>query len=351
MKKILLALSILGFFGFYARAQNITVTGTVTGKDDGAPLTGVSVVVKGTNMATQTGPNGKYSLTIPNGKKTLVFSYIGYLREEVAIKGNTTVNVVLVTDSKLLSEVVVTGVGVATSKRKLGFNVQSIRSETLPSTPSASIDQALVGKVAGAQISSISGNPGSPTNIVLRGINTVQNSTTPIILLDGVQLPAQTNINTIDPSTIDRVEVVAGSAAATIYGAQGANGVIQIFTKKGKQGKPKINFSSSLSSNVLLNIGGVHQATLHGFATDNQGNLINSKGVPLALNADGTLTGLSWVYPVGNFVSAQANPGNISNKPYVGNFRYYNHLYQIFDNAIDQNASINISGANGKTDY
>jgi TonB-linked SusC/RagA family outer membrane protein len=352
MKRILLILSVfLVFLSLGAQAQNLTVTGTVTGKDDGLPLAGVSVVVKGTSIATLTGANGKFSINVPAGKKDLVFSYIGFLREEVLIGSSTSINVALKTDSKLLSEVVVTGVGVATSKRKLGFNVQSIKTDGLPSTPTASIDQALVGNVAGAQISSISGNPGSKTNIVLRGINTVQNSTTPIILLDGVQLGTSTDISSIDPSTIDRIEVIAGSAASTIYGAQGANGVIQVFSKKGKQGKPRISFSSSLSSNVLVNIGGVHQATLHSFATDANNNLVNSKGVPLTLNADGTLTGLAWQFPAGSFVSAQANPGNISNKPYNANFPYFNHLGQIFQNAIDQNANINISGANGKTDY
>jgi len=352
MKRILLTLSIfLCFLSFVAQAQNITVTGTVTGKDDGAPLAGVSVVVKGTSTATLTGTNGKYSISVPAGKKVLVFSYIGFLRTEGTIGANSTLNISLGTDSKLLSEVVVTGVGVATSKRKVGMDVQTIKSENLPSTPTSTADQALVGKIAGAQISSISGNPGSKTNIVLRGINTVQNVTTPLIMVDGVQLGPGTDFSSIDPSVIDHYEVVQGAAAATIYGAQGANGVIQVFTKKGKQGKPRIDFTSSYGSNVLINVGGVHQANLHSFLTDANDNIINSKGVPLSLNADGTLTGLAWQFSAGTFVSAQANPGNISNKPYDANFKFYNHLGQLFTNAISQNASINISGANGKTDY
>jgi len=351
MKKILFNIWVLLLLTITAQAQNLTVTGTVTGKDDGVPLPGVNVVVKGTSIATVTGPNGKYSLSIPDGKKSLVFSYVGYLREEVPVGTNSTINISLKSDSKLLSEVVVTGVGVATSKRKLGMDVQSIRSESLPNTPTASIDQALVGKIAGSQISSISGNPGTKTNILLRGINTVQNVTTPLIMVDGVQLGTSTDISTIDPSTIDRIEVVQGAAAATIYGAQGANGVIQVFTKRGKPGKPKINFSSSYGSNVLINVGKVHQANLHSFATDANDNVINSKGVPLSLNADGTLTGLQWAFPAGTYVSAQANPGNISNKPYDANLKFYNHLGQIFANAKSQNAAINISGANGKTDY
>src|SRR5204862_2741500 len=114
--------------------------------------------------------------------------------------------------------------------------VEAIAADRLPATPSASIDQALVGKIAGAQISSVSGNPGDPVNILLRGINTVQGGTKPLILVDGVQVAA-TDINSLDLSNIERVEVVQGAASASIYGAQGANGVIQVFTKKGKKGR------------------------------------------------------------------------------------------------------------------
>ncbi len=164
---------------------------------------------------------------------THIFSFVGMTTQEVAAGNRSVIDVALASDIKALSELVVTGVGVATDKRKLGISVESVTAKDLPQTPSASVDQALVGKIAGAQITSSNGTPGADINIVLRGINTINRGTSPIVLIDGVQVAA-TNLNTIDLNTIERVEVVQGAASATIYGAQGANGVIQLFTKKGK---------------------------------------------------------------------------------------------------------------------
>jgi TonB-dependent SusC/RagA subfamily outer membrane receptor len=110
-------------------------------------------------------------------------------------------------------------------------------------------------------------------NIVLRGINTVQGGTFPIVLLDGVQVGA-TNLNSLDLNNIDRVEVVQGAASAAIYGAQGANGVIQIFTKKGKKGSLAINYSTSYSFNSYINSGDVHKARMHPYLTDNNNNIV-----------------------------------------------------------------------------
>src|SRR5258708_35763536 len=173
-------------------------------------------------------------------------SAIGFEAKEVRGGTSPVLNGQLSTDSKSLSEVVVTGVGTATSKRKLGIAVESVSSDKLPAAPTASIDQARIGKLPEAQKSSISGNPGDPVNIVLRGINTVQGGTKPLILVDGVEVRA-TDINSLDLSNIERDEVVNGAASSTMYGAQGANGVIQIITKKGKKGGTQINFSSANS--------------------------------------------------------------------------------------------------------
>ena len=252
-----------------AWAQDRRVIGKVTSAEDGTPLPGVSVVLKGTNKGTTTDANGLYDFPIPSDKgSVIVFSFVGVATQEIRVGNESEINVSLVSDSRQLSEVVVTGVGVATDKRKLGIAVESVSSKNLPQTPTASIDQALVGKIAGAQISSGNGTPGAPVNIVLRGINTINRGTAPILLIDGVQVDASSydtngNLNSnptsllssIDPNTIDRVEVVQGAAAATLYGAQGANGVIQVFTKKGKAGKLNIDASSSITNNTYLNVG------------------------------------------------------------------------------------------------
>jgi outer membrane receptor protein involved in Fe transport len=137
--------------------------------------------------------------------------------EEVSVGSQSVINVKMGTDIRQLSEIVVTGVGVATNKAKLAFAVESISSKALPQAPTASVDQALVGKIAGAQITSKNGTPGAGTNIVLRGINTINRGTNPMIMIDGVQV-ASTDLNSIDLSIIDRIEVVQGAASATIYG-------------------------------------------------------------------------------------------------------------------------------------
>jgi TonB-linked SusC/RagA family outer membrane protein len=333
---------LLALFCQYAYAQNRTITGTVIGKSDGLPIPGVSVVVKGTRLGTQTSGDGKFSLSVPATAKTLVFTFIGYVKLEAPIESNV-VNATLLDDSKLLSEVVVTGSGVATSKAKLGISVESVTSAQLPAAPTASIDQALVGKIPGAQISSVNGNPGQQVNIVLRGINSIQGGTKPLILIDGVQLSA-TDINAIDLNNIDRVEVVQGAAGGTIYGAQGANGVIQLFTKKGKPGSMRVDISSSAGVNTLINSGDVHQAKLMSLVTDASGNILGAaSGKPLEF--DKTLS----LYPE-NVTWNSLDPLNQNNKPYK-NLTYYDHYKEFFKSASTINNSISMYGGAEKIDY
>ncbi len=232
----------------------------------------------------------------------------------------------------------------ATEKKKLAIAVETVTADKLPAAPTASIDQALVGKIAGAQISSVDGTPGANINILLRGVNTINRGTNPMILVNGVQMGA-TNLNSIDLSTIERVEVVQGAAAATIYGAQGANGVIQLFTKKGKAGKLNIDISSSISQNELLNIGGVRKAMYHNFATDASGNIVDGSGNPITLDTNNTM-----VY-TGNVVYNALDPLGQFNKPYVGNLPYIDHFKKYLVAANTVNNSVTLSGGGPKSDF
>jgi len=270
--------------------------------------------------------------------------------QEVEIGQQSVIDVQLGSDVKQLTEVVVTGSGIATDKKKLGISVESITADKLPATPTASIDQALVGKIAGAQISSISGNPGDPVQILLRGINSVQGGTKPMILVDGVQVVA-TDINSLDLSNIDRVEVVQGAAGGSIFGAQGANGVIQVFTKKGKIGGVVINFSSSYAINQCINVNNnLGKANLHPYLTDANNNLIDLAGNLLQYSPNGDLPGISYRYG-GATRYAIVNPNNIANTPYDANIKFYDHFTQMFHNGSTLNNNINISGAGEKMDY
>jgi TonB-linked SusC/RagA family outer membrane protein len=338
MRKILLLSIVMGSTAL-AFSQG-KVTGKVSSVDDGSSLPGVNVIVKGTTVGSVTDADGVYALTVPEGSTTLVYSFIGMQTVEVLINGRSTIDVQLASDIKQLAEIVVTGVGVATDKRKLAISVESISSDRLPPVPNASIDQALVGKIAGAQILSASGNPGAPVSIQLRGINTLAGGTLPLIMVDGVEMKA-TSLNSLDLNNVENIEVVQGAAAATIYGAQGANGVIQIFTKKGKPGPLRIDASYRVSFDKVLNIGDVHQPRNHSFATDGNGDILDNNGGLLTQDALGLWGEPNW----------QSDPNAQNNMPYKNNTTYHDHIAQLFRTAQTTNYNISLSGAKDKTDY
>ncbi|AUD03832.1 SusC/RagA family TonB-linked outer membrane protein [Spirosoma pollinicola] len=349
-KFICMSMLLICALSITAWAQDRRIIGKVTSAEDGSSLPGVSVVLKGTSKGTTTDAGGIFDISVPSAKGiTLVFSFVGVATQEVPVGNQSEVNVSLVSDSRLLTEVVVTGSGVATSKAKLGIAVESVSAKDLPQTPTASIDQALIGKIPGAQISSTSGNPGDPVNILLRGINSVQGGTKPLIMVDGVQI-ASTDINSLDLSNVDRVEVVQGAASASIYGAQGANGVIQVFTKKGKKGRTAVNFSSSYSANEFLNTGNVHKADLHPYLTDANNNIIDTQGNILDYTQYGAIEGISYKYGGATRYAIQ-DIRNDANTPYSGNLKYYDHFKQVFKTGSTTNNNINVSGASEKSDF
>jgi len=327
-------------FAVGAWAQERTVSGKVTASEDGTALPGVNVIVKGTSIGTTTDADGAYQLSLTQPGGSLVFSFVGLTTQEIPIGDRTIIDVSLTLDVTQLSEVVVTGVGVATDKKRLAISVESVTGDKLPSLPAASIDQALVGKIAGAQILSASGNPGAPVSIQLRGINTLSGGTQPLIMVDGVQMQS-TSLSSLDLSNVDRIEVVQGASAATIYGAQGANGVIQIFTKKGKTGKMVVNFSARMSTDDYINIGGLRQAKLHSFATDANGDMVDTEGDPLEVIPPGFWPAVSW----------ENGPDALNNKPYKNNTQYYDHVDQLFKRANTTNLNLGISGGNNTSDY
>ncbi|MGL6067457.1 MAG: carboxypeptidase-like regulatory domain-containing protein, partial [Sediminibacterium sp.] len=347
-------------------------TGKVT-DDKGAPLAGASIIEKGTKNGVSADANGAFTIKVKSGA-ALIVSVVGFETTQISAKTSNLI-IKLNTDTKSLSEVVVTGSGIATTRSKLGISVESIKGDKLPVIPSAGIDQALVGKIAGAQISSVSGNPGDQVNIVLRGINSVQGGTRPMILLDGVEIPFS-NLNILDLTQVDRIEVVQGAASSSLYGAQGANGVIQIFTKKGTRGSVKIDFSSSVGSNTYINAGNFKKADRHPYLTDANGNIVSAlnsggftAGQPLsidptigALLGSGTLAyrygtniaGLTSPTPGGTANYTRygiLDPRNTNDQPYKGSLQYYDHFAQVFQSGLSRNNSITFSGGGEKNDF
>ncbi len=341
MKKILLICFFIACVPKLMAQQSI-VSGKVTSAEDSSPLPGVNVLLKGTTTGTVTDTNGIYSLSAPSDA-VLVVSFIGLKTVEIPVNGRSTIDIQLASDVTQLSEIVVTGTGIATEKRKLAIAVESVGAKDLPIAPTASIDQALVGKIAGAQISSTDGTPGARINILLRGVNTINRTTSPMIMVDGVQLGA-TDLNSIDLNTVERVEVVQGAAAATIYGAQGANGVIQLFTKKGKAGKVNVDISTGISFNELINSGNVRQSRLHNFATNTAGELVDGSGNVIAWNPN---TGIF----TGNIVYNALDPNGKFDKPYAANLPYIDQVNRYLTTAKTINNSIVLSGGRDKSDF
>jgi TonB-dependent starch-binding outer membrane protein SusC len=343
MKKNLLMTFLFTFLAAASLfAQDKKVTGKVTSAEDGSGLPGVTISVKGTTKGTQSDVNGSYSISVPSSA-TLVFTFVGLNPQSVQVGSKSVIDVKLSTDARQLSEVVVTGTGTAIDKRSTAIDVQAITAKNLPSVPSASVDQALIGKIAGAQISSANGMPGQPVNIVLRGINTINRGTSPMILLDGVEL-GSTDLGTVDLNIIDRVEVIQGAAAATIYGAQGANGVIQLFSKKGKSGKVTIDFNSSVINASPLNEGNLRKADMHGFKTNSNNEVIGGSGQPLTIDPVYGSYGE-------NVIFASTDPTVLINKPYNKNLKYYDHFKMFFVPTTNYNNSLAISGGADKSDY
>lgn len=221
-------------------AQSWQVSGVVTASEDGLPLPGVNVIIQGVpGQGTITDLDGKYSINVAQGK-SLVFKYIGYKDQTIIVKQSTVINVVLESDAKMLDEVVAIGYGTM-KKSDLTGSVTSIKSDALQKTPSAGLDQALQGRAAGVTVNANSGQPGAAASIRIRGIGSVMGGSDPIFVVDGM---ITTNISFLNPNDIEATEVLKDASATAIYGSRGANGVILVTTKKGKEGKTNISFNA-----------------------------------------------------------------------------------------------------------
>jgi len=223
-------------------AQEKLVTGKVIDAGLNDALIGVSVSIKGQTIGTITDVNGKYSIKVPNENTVLVFRYLGYRAQEVAVEGKTQIDVNLVLDNKALNEVVVIGYG-EVQRRDVTGAVGSVKMDDLQKAPVGTALEALAGRVAGVQVQSESGKPGSGINIVIRGANSLTQDNSPLYVIDGFPMEDSNN-NILNPSEIESMDILKDASATAIYGARGANGVILITTKRGKEGAPTINYSA-----------------------------------------------------------------------------------------------------------
>lgn len=346
--RLILAL-LLSFSGYAIAYGQTAINGKITDAD-GSELVGATVTAEGTSAGTVTDLDGNFNLTVPANVENLRVTYTGYTMQVVPlVAGTTRYDITLESDALLLGEVVVTGVGTATDRRRTAISVETISVDELPAVSSGSIDQALVGKIPGAYIQQTSGQPGQQANILLRGINSLQ-GTNPMILIDGLQVSTDNVFNgsernlssrlaDIDFNNVERVEIVQGAAAATIYGAQGANGVIQIFSKKGRAGETQVSLNSMVGvANPLF--GDFELASAHAFQTDASGRMIDSNGEPLRQNAFG-----AWSQPI-----FEADGTVLTDNAYQEPL--FNHAEEIFrSDIVNYRTSLSVSGGSENMTY
>ena len=244
MKKILFVLTCLMLSA--VMMASVTVTGTVISAEDGLPVIGASVLEKGTSNGTITDFDGMYELTVADDA-VLVFSYVGLTSQELKVSGSV-MNVTLKGDAIAMEEVVVTAMGVVQEKKRLNFAVQNIGGDALTENKSANFVNSLQGKIAGVSVTNAGGSPNSGSQIIIRGISSVNTaqSNEPLFILDGVAISGgASNAADINPNDIENITVLKGAAAAALYGQDAANGVIMITTKQGEKGKIKVQANGS----------------------------------------------------------------------------------------------------------
>ncbi|MBW8334094.1 MAG: TonB-dependent receptor [Prolixibacteraceae bacterium] len=239
MKKTFLALMIL-MCSFAGYAQEIQVKGVVTSADDGQPIPGVSVVVKGTTNGIITDFDGNYTLKVP-GNSTLVYSFVGMKNQEIPVNMRTVLDIVLASEFTGIDEVIVVGYGVQ-KKSVVTAAISRVTAEDLSKTSPSRVEDALKGKVSGVQITQSSGQPGSDSKVRIRGIGTVNNSE-PLYIVDGMAVDG--GIDYLNPVDIQSIEILKDAASAAIYGARAANGVVLVTTKSGTSGKTTISYDVS----------------------------------------------------------------------------------------------------------
>jgi len=347
LTRLMMVLTLLSGLSIASYAQ-VVISGKVTNQKDNSAIEGISVVIKGTKKGANTDNNGNFTISHnANTAFTITASGVGFKSQDISVdpKGNTkNLAIVLTEQYSKLDEVVVTGTSAGTTKRQLGSYISSVSADDLTKGATSNVLAALQGKTAGAQITQNSGDPAGGISVRLRGISSVLSSSEPLYIVDGVIINNATNrvTNTsanydggnfvgtigqsrmvdINPADIERVEVLNGAAAAATYGSRANAGVIQIFTKRGKSGAPKVTFTSTYTSSSLRKKLDVNQSpTKFGGPTDGVGAL--TQDIITAPFATTTTNVTRYDYQDYIFRTAAGTDNNISISGGTDKTKYY----------------------------
>ena len=324
------AVSIARPIGLPVRAD-IAVRGKIVDAETQSPIPGVNVVIKGTTTGSTTDVEGNYQISVPNASAVLVYSYVGYLSQEVNVGNRTTIDITMAADSKSLGEVVVIGYGTV-KKSDLTGAVETIKGEQLMDKPVPNVSQALQGKIAGVEVSVNSNAPGAAAKVRIRGLGSINSNVDPLYVVDGV---IGVDGNSINPNDIASLEVLKDASSTAIYGARGANGVILIQTKRGRAGATRVTYDGNVNVSDLYR----HVRSLNSdefVSVYNQAYANGSKFDP---------TGATWTPP------AALNHTNFpllfdsSDKPLYNT----NWEKEVYKPAFSTNQQLNFQGGNDKT--
>ncbi len=331
------------FCAISAFGQERTITGTVTGKDDGQPLPGVTVKIKGTAGGTITASNGSYSIKTSAKTGTLDFSFVGYLVQSRSFGASNVVNVALETDSKTLTDVVVTGYGTVRKKDFTG-SVATVKGDDLKDKPVQSFTQGLTGQAAGVSIVQPNGLLNNPPVIRVRGVSSISLSSFPLVVVDGIPFPtgdvsanssANNPLGDINPADIETIDILKDAASTALYGSRAAAGVLVITTKKGKQGTARVTYDGWVGVNNAVRLPELLNATEY----------IQSKNTAmknaLALNPNTVPASQRNANGESFFPTLNADGSIVDTK-------WYDVIYR---EAYSQNHSVTISGGTDKTNY
>lgn len=339
--KLLALMALLCLSLLAAKAQERTVTGTVISSEDNTEVPGVNVIIKGTTIGTITDIDGKYSINVPSDESALVFSYIGLATQEIVAGTRSVIDVTMVPDLQMMSEIVVTAMGLEKEKRSLNYATQNVEDEKIVQSQQPNLANALQGKVAGLSVRQTSGMPGSSSLMTIRGSTVLSGNNQPLMVVDGMPVESSsvfTEYNTeervsgsdatsrmldLNPSDIESIEVLKGPAASALYGLRAGNGVIIITTKSGKRqsGKAIINFNTAYTADIVSKTPSLQ-------STYGQGNGgVQNLG-----------TSMSW----GPRISEIGEYENIVGETEVG--QVYDNVTPFFETGGTYNADISVSG-------
>jgi TonB-dependent starch-binding outer membrane protein SusC len=348
-----------------AFGQERTVSGNVTTSEDGSPLPGVNVLVTGTITGTVTDISGNYKINVPQ-EASLTFSSVGYLAQTVPVANRSVINVVMETDIKQLEEIVVIGYG-SVAKSDLTGSIASITKEDMEATPMISLEQGIQGRAPGVQVTQSSHAPGGALSIRVRGANSIISQAEPLYVIDGFPvyssndliptngpndgvLPQMNLLAGLNPGDIERIEILKDASATAIYGARGANGVILITTKRGKEGAPMVEYSGYYGVQNIANK--IEMMDAYEFATVKNEQLINTGQQPIFTGkyigggqesaTDAQYHGTPEEYQQGYYTDSLGNQVSLPNTDWQD---------EILRQGSITNHQLSVSGGNPSTQY